>query len=86
MPRDTQGVVVTHVSRVSEAWDKGLNNGDILTEVNRVQVGNLADYRREIRKVKPGGLVVLYVVNPPSRTGGDARSSYLTLRAQKEDQ
>jgi serine protease Do len=86
MPRDSQGVVVTHVSRVSEAWDKGLNNGDVITEVNRVQVANLAEYRREIRKVKAGGLVVLYVVNPPSRTGGDARSSYLTLRAQKEDQ
>jgi serine protease Do len=86
MPRDTQGVVVTHVSRVSEAWDKGLNNGDIITELNRVPVGNLAEYRREIRKLKTGSLVVLYVVNPPSRTGDSTRSSYLTLRVQKEDQ
>jgi serine protease Do len=86
MPRDTEGVVVTHVTRISEAWDKGLNQGDIITEVNRVAVTGLADYRREIRKVKPGELVVLYVVNPPSRTGGDARSSYLTLRMQKDEQ
>jgi serine protease Do len=85
MPHDTQGVVVTHVSRVAEAWDKGLNQGDIITEVNRVAVNGLGDYRREIRKVKTGDLVVLYVVNPPSRTGGDVRSSYVTLRVQKED-
>lgn len=83
--RDTTGVVVTHVSRVSEAWEKGLNSGDIITEVNRVPVTSLTDYRREVKKLKPGALVILYVTNPPSRTGGDPISRYLTLRVQKED-
>ncbi|HKQ96744.1 MAG TPA: Do family serine endopeptidase [Candidatus Polarisedimenticolia bacterium] len=84
-PRDSSGVVVTHVSRVSEAWEKGLNSGDIITEVNRVTVANLGDYRREIKKLKPGSLVILYVTNPPSRTGGDPISRYITLRVQKEN-
>ena len=85
MPRDTKGVVITHVSRVSEAWEKSLNQGDVITEVNRVTVGSLSEYRREIRKAKPGSLVVLYVINPPSRTGRDAVSRYVTLRVQKEE-
>jgi serine protease Do len=84
MNRETGGVVVTHVSRVTEAWEKGVNSGDIVTEVNRVPVAGLSDYRKEIRKVKAGGLVILYVVNPPSRTGGDPISRYVTLRVPKE--
>jgi len=80
--RDTTGVVVTHVARVAEAWEKGLNSGDIITEVNRVPVTSLADYRREMKKLKPGSLVILYVTNPPSRTGGDPISRYVTLRVQ----
>jgi serine protease Do len=86
LPRDTKGVVITHVSRVSEAWEKSLNQGDVITEVNRASVSNLSEYRREIRKAKPGSLVVLYVINPPSRTGRDVVSRYVTLRVQKEDQ
>jgi serine protease Do len=85
MPRETQGVVVTHVARVAEAWEKGIGDGDLITEVNRVPVAGLAEYRREIRKVKTGGLVILYVINPPSRTHGDAISRYVTLRMEKED-
>ena len=85
LPRDTKGVVITHVSRVSEAWEKQLNNGDVVVEVNRVPVSSLADYRKEIRKAKPNSLLVLYVINPPQRTGGDPISRYVTLRVPKED-
>jgi serine protease Do len=84
LSRDTTGVVVTHVSRVSEAWEKGINSGDVITEVNRAAVTNLAEYRREIRKVKAGGLAILYVINPPSKTNGDPISRYVTLRVPKE--
>lgn len=85
LPSDTDGVVVTRVSRVSEAYEKGVGDGDVITEVNRVPVGSLSDYRREIRKISPGGLVVLYVISPPSRTNDAAISRYVTLRVVKED-
>jgi serine protease Do len=85
LPRETKGVVITHVSRVSEAWEKSLNQGDVVVEVNRVPVASLNDYRREIRKAKAGSLLVLYVINPPSRTGGDPISRYVTLRVPKEE-
>ena len=85
LPRDTTGVIVTRVSRVSEAYQKGIGEGDIITEVNREAVEDVGEYRRVIRKVDEGGLVVLYVINPPSRTGGDPISRYVTLRMQSED-
>jgi len=88
LPDDTKGVLVSRVSRVSEAFEKGLGEGDIVLEVNRVPVKSVAEYRRELGKVKENGLVVLYVMSPSGRTGGDPISRYLTLRlnAQQEDE
>jgi serine protease Do len=85
LPGETAGVVITRVSRVSEAYQKGLGEGDVITEVNREPVENLSDYRRAMREVEEGGLVVLYVINPPSRTGGDSISRYVTLRMQEQE-
>jgi serine protease Do len=83
LPADTTGVVVTSVARLSEAFEKQIGEGDVITEVNRVPVASVADYRREIRKVKEGGLVVFYVISPSSRTGGDAVSRYVTVRLRE---
>jgi len=43
-------------------------------------VKSVSEYRRELGKVKEGGLVVLYIISPSGRTGGDAISRYVTLR------
>ncbi|MGH9749572.1 MAG: Do family serine endopeptidase [Candidatus Polarisedimenticolia bacterium] len=80
LPGDTKGVVVTGVSRLSEAFEKQIGEMDVITEVNRVPVTSVSDYRREIRKVKDGGLVVLYIITPSGRTGGDPISRYVTIR------
>src|SRR5207249_2624530 len=58
LPDDTKGVLVTRVSRVSDAFEKGLGEGDVVLEVNRVPVKSVSEYRRELGKVKEGGLVV----------------------------
>jgi serine protease Do len=81
---ETTGVLVAGVSRVSEAYEKQMSEGDVITEVNRAPIDSVADYRREIRKVKEGGLVVFYVISPSSRTGGEPISRYVTLRLQAE--
>jgi len=60
-------------------------DGDVITEVNREPIDSLSDYRREIRKVEEGGLVVFYIISPPSRTGGAAISRYVTLRVRSEE-
>src|SRR3989441_2652362 len=80
LPDDTKGVLVTRVSRVSEAFEKGIGEGDVILEVNRAPVKSVSEYRRELGKVKEGGLVVLYVISPSGRTGGDPISRYVTLR------
>jgi serine protease Do len=85
LPPDTRGVVVTGVSRASEAFEKQIGEGDVIAEVNRVAVTAVGDYRKEIRKVKEGGLVVFYVISPPSRTGGDVIARYVTIRLQGGD-
>ena len=41
---DVQGVIVTEVSRVSNAWNRGLRQGDVIIEVAREEVKNLDDY------------------------------------------
>jgi serine protease Do len=41
---DVEGVIVTEVTRVSNAWNRGLRQGDIITEVAREEVKNLDDY------------------------------------------
>ncbi|MFQ5877418.1 MAG: Do family serine endopeptidase [Acidobacteriota bacterium] len=85
LPRDTEGVIVTRISQASEAFEKGLGRTDVIAEVNRVPVRSVGDFRREIRKARPGDLIVLYVIHPPTRTGGDPQSRYVTLRLREEE-
>jgi serine protease Do len=84
LPKDSTGVVVTDVARLYEAYEKGLGPGDVITEVNRAPITSVSEYRKEIRKVKEGGLIVFYVTSPPSRTGGDPISAYVTLRLKSQ--
>ncbi len=45
-----EGVVVTDVARTSNAWHRGLREGDVIVEVARERVHDLDDYRRLIEK------------------------------------
>ena len=47
-----EGVVVTNVERTSNAWHRGLRQGDVVLEVARERVRSLDDYRRLIEKDK----------------------------------
>jgi serine protease Do len=55
------GVVVAEVEPASFAEDVGFLRGDIITEVNRVPVANLNEYKREISKLKAGDDVLFKV-------------------------
>ncbi|MGH9866697.1 MAG: Do family serine endopeptidase [Candidatus Polarisedimenticolia bacterium] len=76
---DVHGVVVTRVSQVSAAWDKGLREGDVILEVNRRPVNSLEDYKGIVDSLKPGDLLALYVRNPGADT-----SRFVTLRVGAE--
>jgi len=49
---DVQGVVVTDVARTSNAWHRGLRQGDVIIEVARKSVSDLDDYEELIQKDK----------------------------------
>jgi serine protease Do len=50
LPRDVTGVIVTDVGQASAAAEAGLRRGDVIEQVNRENVRNLADFNRLIRQ------------------------------------
>jgi serine protease Do len=58
---ETRGVVVAGVEPGSVAEDAGLQRGDVILEVNRKPVENLADYRKAIGATEKGKSVLFLV-------------------------
>ncbi len=56
-----EGLVITAIRPGSAAEDAGLQRGDVVAEVNRHPVRNLADYNREISKVEKGKSLLFLV-------------------------
>ena len=56
-----EGLVITAVRPGSPAEDAGLQRGDVIAEVNRHPVRNLADYNRETGKVEKGKSLLFLV-------------------------
>lgn len=61
LPASTTGVVVTNVDPSSTAADAGLQRGDLIQEVNRKPVHNVAEYRQALEGTS--GQSVLLLVN-----------------------
>jgi len=57
-----EGVVIEKVEEGSVARDAGLQNGDVIMEVNRERIRNEGDYRTAMEKVKPDQ-GVLFLIN-----------------------
>lgn len=53
-PGKSAGVVVTEVDPATFAEEALFYRGDVITEINRVPIASLADYTREIARLKPG--------------------------------
>ena len=61
--RETQkGVVITHVKPVSPAADAGLGEGDVILEVNGVEVGSLPELQAQLKKAPKDRWVRFYVL------------------------
>jgi len=61
---DVDGLVVVHVKEVSAAADAGIQEGDIITQVNGQKVGSTDDFGKIISKAKKGDYLKLYVYSP----------------------
>jgi serine protease Do len=64
-----RGVVVTDVEPASFADDIGAVRGDVIVEVNRQPVSSVADYRREVAKLKAGQNAIFKVMRHGDRNG-----------------
>ena len=56
-----EGLVITDVKPGSSADDAGLRSGDVITQINRRPVKNLADYIREMARSEKGKSVLMLV-------------------------
>jgi serine protease Do len=61
---DLDGVVITDVTDLSPADDKGLRPGDVILQVNGEEVSSAASFRKALGAPKSGQLVRLYVFRP----------------------
>ncbi len=59
LPPGSKGVVVTDVEPRSPAGKSGLKPGDVIREVNREPVENLAEYKRRLRAVSDDAVLLL---------------------------
>ena len=69
LPADTKGVVIALVRPEGAAQTAGLQNNDLVTELNRqpvTDVGSFQTMYEEVRKAKPGDALVMVVVREGS--------------------
>jgi len=58
---DQKGVIVSNTEKDSLAWESGLRQGDIIKEINRQKVSNIADYRRLMKSIKEKSTILFLV-------------------------
>nr|WP_253944131.1 Do family serine endopeptidase [Pseudogemmobacter hezensis] len=55
LPPTTEGLLVTGVDQSSEAWTKGLREGDVITEVSQQKITRAQDLKDRIEDAKKAG-------------------------------
>ncbi|MBC2833941.1 DegQ family serine endoprotease [Paragemmobacter straminiformis] len=76
LPVGTEGLVVTKVSEESEAFGKGLRQGDVITEAGQQKVVRLQDLQDRLKEAKDAGRKSLLLL---VRRGGDPRFVALSV-------
>jgi serine protease Do len=77
LPRGQGGAIVSRVTRGGAASNAGVQQGDIILEVNRTAVNNVSQVTRELQNVEPGGSVFLLVWRV---TQNGPQQQFLTMR------
>lgn len=75
LPENTKGMVVTSIEPISPAADAGLQPGDVIIQVNRQPVSNVAELKSALTQTK--GRPALLLIN---RRGVNL---YLTMRSER---
>lgn len=72
-----EGLIITDVKQYSEAYRRGLEQYDIIIEVNRKPVSRASDLEKEIKKTEPGEPIMFRIVR---ERNGQVQESIVTLR------
>lgn len=56
------GILIVRVAQGSLAFSEGLRKGDVIQEVNRVEVPTMKEFRRALESVTPGETVLLRIL------------------------
>ncbi len=73
----TAGLVILSVDEASEAWEKGLRAGDVITEAGQQKIGDIAALEARISEVQEAGRKSLLLL---VRRNGEPRFVALNLR------
>lgn len=73
----TEGLIITEIRRYSEAERRGLERGDIITEVNRQKVKTVKDLRDILKKLNAGDAVMIRITRERNRNSAEF---FITLR------
>lgn len=74
------GLVVVNIDELSEAYEKGLRAGDVITEAGQQKVASISDLDDRIAEAKEAGRKSLLML---VRSGGDPRFVALSLEDNK---
>ena len=64
---DARGLVVTRLEDGSDAYDKGMREGDVITEVGQEAVGSPQEMQARIEAAEAGGAQLDPAAGPPRR-------------------
>jgi len=72
---DREGILVTKVGRQSIAYSEGLREGDVVKEVNRVEVPTLSIFRDALEDIRPGETILLRILR-------ESRAFFVVLKPE----
>ncbi|MDH4187643.1 MAG: PDZ domain-containing protein, partial [Nitrospira sp.] len=72
--RENRGVLISKVEPGSLAQAEGLHEGDLIKEVNRIEVGSVGEFSAAITKIRRGETVLLRVLR-------ENRAFYVVLKS-----
>ena len=55
MPDGSEGLVVADIDQASEAFEKGLRAGDLITEAGQRKLASIADFEARVAEAKEAG-------------------------------
>jgi serine protease Do len=71
--QESRGVLIAKVAPNSLAQAEGLHEGDLIKEVNRVEVRSVGEFNGEVSKIRPGETVLLRLLR-------EGRAFYVVLK------